>query len=83
MDSFIARYASSNLVGIDFDIEGGQSQSDIQNLVNAVGWSTVASILNWQFSFHHRPTGGASDGSYGGVNSPRRGSGQRGEGLQQ
>lgn len=25
MDSFIARYASPNLVGIDFDIEGGQT----------------------------------------------------------
>ena len=25
MESFIARYASPNLVGIDFDIEGGQS----------------------------------------------------------
>ena len=38
MESFIARYASPDLVGIDFDIEGGQSQSDIQNLVNsAVG----------------------------------------------
>src|SRR5262249_56998903 len=35
MDSFIARYASPNLVGIDFDIEGGQSQSDIANLVAA------------------------------------------------
>src|SRR6201996_6219509 len=30
MESFIARYASPNLVGIDFDIEGGQSHPDIQ-----------------------------------------------------
>jgi chitinase len=35
MESFIARYASPNLVGIDFDIEGGQSESDIQDLVAA------------------------------------------------
>ena len=35
MESFIARYASPHLVGIDFDIEGGQSASDIQNLVAA------------------------------------------------
>ena len=35
MEAFIARYASPHLVGIDFDIEGGQSESDIQNLVAA------------------------------------------------
>src|ERR1700724_939163 len=67
MDSFIARYASSNLVGIDFDIEGGQSQSDIQNLVNAsVG--AQSTYPNLQFSFTIA-TLAASDGSYGGVNS--------------
>jgi len=67
MDSFIARYASPNLVGIDFDIEGGQSQSDIQNLVNAAAGaqSTYPSL---QFSFT-LATLAASDGSYGGVNS--------------
>jgi chitinase len=67
MDSFIARYASSNLVGIDFDIEGGQSQSDIQNLVNsAVGAQSTYPNLQWSFTI---ATLGASDGSYGGVNS--------------
>lgn len=67
MKSFIARYASSNLVGIDFDIEGGQSQSDIQNLVaSAVG--AQAQYPKLQFSFT-LATLGASDGSYGGVNS--------------
>ncbi len=35
MDAFIARYASPNLVGIDFDIEGGQTESQIQDLVDA------------------------------------------------
>ncbi|HEX3957344.1 MAG TPA: carbohydrate-binding protein [Trebonia sp.] len=67
MESFIARYATPDLVGIDFDIEGGQSQSDIQNLVNAsVG--AQSQYPNLQFSFTIA-TLGASDGSYGGVNS--------------
>jgi chitinase len=67
MDAFIARYASPNLVGIDFDIEGGQSQADIQNLVaSAVG--AQAQYPNLQFSFTIA-TLAASDGSFGGVNS--------------
>jgi chitinase len=67
MESFIARYASPDLVGVDFDIEGGQSQSDIQNLVNsAVG--AQSQYPNLQFSFTVA-TLAASDGSYGGVNS--------------
>ena len=67
MDSFIATYASPHLVGIDFDIEGGQSQSDIQNLVAAAA-GAQAQYPNIQFSFT-LATLGASDGSYGGVNS--------------
>ena len=67
MDSFIARYASPNLVGIDFDIEGGQSESDIQNLVAAAA-GAQAQYPKLQFSFT-LATLGASDGSYGGVNS--------------
>ncbi|MDI5961538.1 hypothetical protein POF50_001945 [Streptomyces sp. SL13] len=67
MESFIARYASPHLVGIDFDIEGGQSQSDIQNLVAAAA-GAQAQYPNLQFSFT-LATLGASDGSYGGVNS--------------
>jgi chitinase len=67
MESFIARYASPNLVGIDFDIEGGQSQSDIQNLVAAAA-GAQAQYPNLQFSFT-LATLAASDGSYGGVNS--------------
>lgn len=67
MESFIARYASPQLVGIDFDIEGGQSQSDIQNLVNsAAGAQSEYPNLQWSFTI---ATLGASDGSYGGVNS--------------
>jgi chitinase len=67
MESFIARYASPNLVGVDFDIEGGQSQSDIQSLV-AASAGAQAQYPNLQFSFT-LATLGASDGSYGGVNS--------------
>ena len=67
MESFIARYASPHLVGIDFDIEGGQSESDIQNLVDAAA-GAQSQYPNLQFSFT-LATLGASDGSYGGVNS--------------
>jgi hypothetical protein len=67
MEAFIARYSSAHLVGIDFDIEGGQSQADIQNLVaSSVG--AQAQYPNLQFSFTIA-TLAASDGSFGGVNS--------------
>jgi chitinase len=67
MEAFIARYASPDLVGVDFDIEGGQSAADIQNLVNAAA-GAQAQYPNVQFSFT-LATLAASDGSYGGVNS--------------
>ncbi|HEY2576897.1 MAG TPA: hypothetical protein VGI74_11365 [Streptosporangiaceae bacterium] len=67
MEAFIARYASPNLVGIDFDIEGGQSESDIQGLVDAAA-GAQSQYPNLQFSFT-LATLGASDGSFGGVNS--------------
>src|SRR6202042_781270 len=67
MEAFIARYASPNLVGIDFDIEGGQTQSQIQDLVAAAA-GAQSQYPNLQFSFT-LATLGASDGSYGGVNS--------------
>jgi hypothetical protein len=67
MDAFIARYASPNLVGIDFDIEGGQTQSQIQDLVAAAA-GAQSQYPNLQFSFT-LATLAASDGSYGGVNS--------------
>ena len=67
MESFISRYTTTNLVGIDFDIEGGQSESDIQSLVASAA-GAQAEYPNVQFSFT-LATLGASDGSYGGVNS--------------
>jgi hypothetical protein len=48
--SFINTYNSANLVGIDFDIEGGQSQQVVDNLINA----TIAAeqqFPNLTFSF--------------------------------
>ena len=60
-------FTDPHLVGIDFDIEGGQSQADIQNLVAAAA-GAQAQYPNLQFSFT-LATLGASDGSYGGVNS--------------
>jgi chitinase len=67
MESFIATYASPHLVGIDFDIEGGQTESQIQDLVDAAA-GAQSEYPNLQFSFT-LATLGASDGSYGGVNS--------------
>ena len=67
MESFIATYASPNLVGVDFDIEGGQTQAQIQSLVSAAA-GAQSEYPNLQFSFTIA-TLGASDGSYGGVNS--------------
>jgi hypothetical protein len=36
METFISRWASPNLIGIDFDIEAGQSQDIINNLVQRI-----------------------------------------------
>lgn len=50
MAAFIKRYASNNLIGIDFDIEGGQTQQVINDLVQRV---VVAqqTYPNLRFSF--------------------------------
>jgi chitinase len=67
MESFIATYASPNLVGIDFDIENGQTESEIEDLVDAAA-GAQSEYPNLQFSFT-LATLAASDGSYAGVNS--------------
>jgi hypothetical protein len=67
LESFIATYASAHLVGIDFDIEGGQSESEIEQLADDAA-GAQSEYPNLQFSFTVA-TLGASDGSYGGVNS--------------
>jgi chitodextrinase len=48
--NFINRYNSANLVGIDFDIELGQSQQIIDNLINATKVAE-GQFPNLQFSF--------------------------------
>ncbi|MEO6690576.1 MAG: carbohydrate-binding protein, partial [Dokdonella sp.] len=66
MAAFIARYSSAQLAGIDFDIEGGQTQAQINALI-ASAVSQQASHPNLRFSFT-LATLAASDGSYGGLN---------------
>ncbi|WGS53354.1 glycosyl hydrolase family 18 protein [Paraburkholderia sp. D15] len=63
---FIQTYYSANMVGVDFDIEAGQSQDDINNLVQRV---IVAqrSYPNLRFSFTIATLGGNSAQSLGGT----------------
>ena len=65
--SFISRYNGAGMIGVDFDIEGGQSSTDITNLVAAVAYAETI-YPNMRFSFT-LATLGASDGSYGNVNT--------------
>jgi hypothetical protein len=67
MDTFLSRYMSSGLIGVDYDIEGGQSQTVINNLVAQAKYES-GKYPNLRFSFT-LATLAASDGSYGGVNS--------------
>ena len=64
---FLSTYMSPQMVGVDFDIEGGQTQAEINNLVAAAVYGQSL-YPNLRFSFT-LATLGASDGSYGGVNS--------------
>lgn len=67
MQTFLSRYMSADMAGVDFDIEGGQTQTEMDNLVAE---SVYAQSLypNLRFSFTLAALA-ASDGSYGGVNS--------------
>jgi len=49
-DTFVNLYNSSSMIGVDFDIEDGQSQSDINNLVARVQAAQVK-YPNLRFSF--------------------------------
>lgn len=64
--TFINRYMTPHLVGIDFDIEGGQASS-VQQLVQAVA-GVQNQFPNLRFSFT-LATWAASDGSYAGINA--------------
>ena len=61
---FIQTYYSANLLGIDFDIENGQSQSDINNLVARVS-TAQATYPNLRFSFTLATDGGNESQSLG------------------
>ena len=50
MQSFINTYASKNLVGIDFDIEGGQTQAQITALVKSI-YDSQSAFPSLRFSF--------------------------------
>src|SRR6185312_1497989 len=67
MTTFINQYNSPHLVGVDFDMEGGQTSSDINNLITQVK-NAEALYPNLRFSFT-LATLAASDGSFGGLNS--------------
>src|SRR5581483_4301891 len=60
--TFINRYNSSSLLGIDFDIEGGQSQDVINNLVQRVKVAQ-GTFPNLRFSFTLQTLGGNSPNS--------------------
>ena len=67
MAQFLSTYNSSHLVGMDFDIEGGQTQAEITSLVTEAAYAhTLYPNLRISFTL---ATLGASDGSYGGLNS--------------
>jgi hypothetical protein len=66
-ESFIAQYYTPQMIGVDFDIEGGQTQAEIQQLVADVA-AAQSQYPNLRFSFT-LATLGASDGSFGDVNS--------------
>ncbi|MFC5526342.1 carbohydrate-binding protein [Rhodanobacter ginsengisoli] len=67
MAQFLSRYMSPQMVGVDFDIEGGQSQAQINNLIsNAAYAHTLYPNLRFSFTL---ATLAASDGSHGGLNS--------------
>lgn len=59
MINFINRYNSANLVGIDFDIELGQSQQIIDDLINATK-TAMQQFPNLQFSFTVQSLGSMS-----------------------
>lgn len=67
MNSFISRYYTSKMIGVDFDIEGSQTASQIADLVAAAA-AAEQTYPNLRFSFT-LATLAASDGSYGGLNA--------------
>jgi chitinase len=67
MAKFLSTYMSPHMVGIDFDIEGGQSPAQLSALVSAAAYAEGL-YPNLRVSFT-LATLAASDGSFGGLNS--------------
>ncbi len=63
-DKFIQTYYSANMKGVDFDIEAGQSQTDIANLVQRVK-TAQANYPGLRFSFTIATLGGNAAQSLG------------------
>ncbi|CEO98014.1 GH18 domain-containing protein [Plasmodiophora brassicae] len=62
--AFIGRYNSPSLIGVDFDIEGSQTQTDIDNLVQCVK-AAQGTYPGLRFSFTVATLGGAVSGTLG------------------
>jgi len=62
--TFINRYNSANLTGIDFDIEGGQSQSVVDNLVQR-SMAAQSKFPKLRFSFTIATLGGNGSDNLG------------------
>jgi hypothetical protein len=62
MRTFINRYASKNLVGVDFDIEAGQSAAEIDSLIAQVA-AVQADYPNLRFSFTVATLGSSNGGA--------------------
>jgi hypothetical protein len=60
-DTFVQKYISANMIGVDFDIEGGQSADVINNLVARVK-AAKGKYPNLRFSFTLQTLGGNSSG---------------------
>jgi chitinase len=67
MGKFLNTYMSSHMVGIDYDIESGQTPAQINALLSATAYAQSL-YPNLRFSFT-LATLAASDGSFGGLNS--------------
>ena len=71
MRTFINRYASANLVGVDFDIEAGQSAAAIDSLVQQIA-AVQGDYPGLRFSFTiatlGSTNGGAATAPYGDLN---------------
>jgi chitinase len=65
-ETFINRYASSNLAGVDFDIEGGQTQATVDALVARVK-ASQSKHPGFRWSFTIATLGGNTSQALGGT----------------